>query len=101
MGGGTGPWSQTDLRSGEDPGHRRCHVTQQAQGNDPVELSADGRPSVSQQVHHQQYLTESQSQAASGEDFQAVAGCQVSGKINRCGGPLSESSPTSDCALRG
>ncbi len=34
MGCGTGAWSQADLRSGEDPGHHRCHATYQAQGND-------------------------------------------------------------------
>jgi hypothetical protein len=48
MGGGTGAWSQTDLRSGEDPGNRRCHAAYQAQGNGPVELPADGGPSGSQ-----------------------------------------------------
>src|ERR1022692_1963520 len=69
--------------------------------NDPVELPAYGSTSGSQQVHHQQYLAESQPQTASGENLQAVTGCQVSGKVNRCGGSLSESSPTSDRAMRG
>src|SRR5713226_3355086 len=101
MGGGAGAGSQTDLRGGEDPVHRRCHATYQTQGNDPVELPAYGGPPGSQQVHHQQYLAESQPQTPSGENLQAVAGCQISGKVNRCGGPLSESSPTSDRALCG
>jgi hypothetical protein len=45
------------------------------QGNDAVELPAHGRSPGSQQVHHQQYLAESQSEPASGQNLQAVARC--------------------------
>jgi len=53
VGGGARAWSQTDLRSGEDPVHRQCHARYPTQGKDPMELPAHGGPARSQQIHHQ------------------------------------------------
>jgi len=58
------------------------------QGHDPVELPAHGRSPGSQQVHHQQYLAESQFETASSQNLQAVAGCEVSREIDRRRGPV-------------
>src|SRR5208337_151813 len=84
-----------------DRGDRVGDAWHQAERHDAVELSAAGRSPGGEQVDGAQYLAGASSAAASGQDVQAVAGCQVSGEIDRCGGPVSESAAAGAGAVRG
>src|SRR3990172_10087048 len=81
-------------------GHCECDPTNQTQGNDPVELPTDGGKPEGEQVDGQQHLAQPQSQAAPGQELQAVARSSISGKTHRCGRSLSESSTADSRALR-
>src|SRR5487761_989924 len=99
--GGVRARAQADLWAREDQSDRGCDAANQASGDDPLELPVDGPEPGGEQVHDQQHLAESPSQAAPGETLQAVARPPISGEADRRGWALFEPSAAGDGDLRG
>src|SRR5271157_749072 len=76
---------------GPGAGRHRLHPPLQTQSQHTLELPTHGGPLGHEQIHGEQSLAQSQSPAAPHRDFQAVARSEVSGKADRCGGTLPQS----------
>ena len=101
VGSSAGPRAQAHIWTRKDKGDRGCDSSDQAEGNDAVELPTYGGESAGEQVHRQQHLAQSQSQAASGQELQAIARSQIYGEAHGCSRSVFESSAASHGTVRG
>ena len=97
----TGSWSQAVLRSSQAGRHHQLDPADQAQRDDALELSADGRGARGQQGHGESVVAAAQHQAAPESNVQAFARCEILGETDRRGGAVPQPAAKGGGALFG